>query len=172
MRKRAIHEGLEDHEQVSCTAAEPSSLREVSIIRLCYCSALINVHPSFRCYIQFVGIMLWTKEVIMCHCSWIFFHKEGLMISRSIEIISWSSNWLAAQLESSKWQNDIPERISMEIFPRFDVRAWLLIHEIFPRYDVIALLLGYSWHHFLGIWWSKSVRHLVQFSISFDNLST
>jgi len=60
----------------------------------------------------------------------------------------------------------------MEIFPRFDVIARLLGYtcEILPQYDVIALLLGYSWCHFLGIRWSKSVRHLVQVSLGFDNL--
>ena len=42
VRKRTIHDGLEDHRRVSCTTADPSSLRhyvtvrQASIIQLCF----------------------------------------------------------------------------------------------------------------------------------------
>ena len=50
VRKRAIHDGMEDNRRVSCTAAKPSSLRhhitvrEASIMRLCNYSALKIFH--------------------------------------------------------------------------------------------------------------------------------
>ena len=52
VRKKAIHDGLENHKQVSCTAAEPSSLChyvtvcEVSIVWLCCYWPLKNFHAS------------------------------------------------------------------------------------------------------------------------------
>ena len=56
VRKTAIYDGLEDNRWVSCTAAEPSSLRplvtvrEASIIQLCNYSELKNFCASNFCH--------------------------------------------------------------------------------------------------------------------------